>query len=231
MREQVLEMLREHYSAADAAPYWLARLGQWLSREGIAQNDGTPLSEWASSALKPEFVVVADPAEPARRAVVPHDKKENVLREWADDRSESEDILRRFPRAILVAFHVRPEDPDKRVYVQMSPARYQVAYEPPGVGWHEIEAKYRPNEQVFFTSVGRLSPEERRGLRQRVLSWMAEVELDESDLSRARRWKEEPQSTPPTVSALERLISAQPKELQRQIVVPADIALLLMKRP
>lgn len=220
--ENVRRIVREHYERSER-PLFLAQLGQRLPSRPLI-----PLRQLLESKLSGELAVVVDAQAPKRIAVAPVAKSHTVRAALSQSSPPIEGMLRLLPRTLLYAFSKPPSD-GRVFYWPTERPRYEVASESPGPDALEIEPDYRKN--LRFAELTDLDAEVRREFADRIGAWMKAHGLALEDLR--RRGRSVPDRTPTSTApnALTRLIQAQPPDILGRMVIPGDVAALLMRSP
>ena len=227
--EKVLEVAKglilAHYVTSER-PYLLAQLGSDLRKAGVRPPPG-PLLALLQPLLTDgiELVRSAVPSMAQAVAAVPAEKA-GAIRDQLNRPSQSfRHPIEQLHRGILIAF-CKSIDPGERMFVRtMTPVRYFVGQEAPDSSYVEVPSKYRiPG--AFIPPPGDMVPAPLRSdLAERIAGWVAETGVKLEPLP--------PTPGPPAAvaaaTALHRLIDAQPPALRGSMVLPLDVAELLLK--
>jgi hypothetical protein len=226
--QEVLEKIRavvaEHYQA-DSSPFLLADLGDRLRKE-FGENvrpQGKTLLQYIEGTRDPDLLIVRDKKSPAYVAVATATAK-SLVEEWIDRRKQAASTatdLDDLPRSVLIAFCV-PTQPNDLVFVRRSPPfKYEIkargAESDPDL--IEIEDRYRrPGLKIWNPSD--LNAGDRLDLQTKIASWIRDKNVPIGKFSVAIK---------KSTNALERLIAAQRDGIAEKIMIPGDIALLLVR--
>jgi hypothetical protein len=230
MKDAIKEAVRAHYAASEEA-LLLSHLGTKLRDEGSwPDGEARSLAEFIEEEI-PEVSVVRDKEVSAYVVVVPADKED--LARQAIELHKSRHLLRRLPKALLLAFFVDNQGVPVSV-TRTPPFKY-------ALGEGNADAIPLPDKYRFpgklFIQVQNLSPAEVRELSSNVKDWAHEAGIDLDALIRADRTKEAPREAfrqapaAAAASALERLFAAQLPDVAARMIVPFDIAVALGRLP
>jgi hypothetical protein len=226
-KEPLLTVIRdhvdEHYKKTDV-PLFLSTLGQQLRADGAwPEGSSVNLRTLIERAPETGLRIIRNPSSAARIAVTDDAHKESVEQAILSPQIKRHVGLGNLPRSLLLAFCTR-DMPDQTLYVQkVKPHRLSSVTPDPAekdLFW-EIPAKYRL-DNCEFTSLAKLPPVTREALQANVRSWFQEQGLNDSAFPIGRISGQK-------LTALARLVNAQPEGLRRSLVIPADIALWLSK--
>jgi hypothetical protein len=211
----------------DTSPLLLSDLGLMLRQRGLwprQEHTGKTLRQIIEDAHDPNLLIVRDKNLPAYVAVATEATKTVVEQLMARrvQRTSSVPNLEALPRSVLFAFCVRQEA-GKPVFLSKTPPfKYTLA--PPDEADRDqffvIDERYRrPGLKILEPS--ELSASDRLDLQGRITSWSRDhdVPLEEFYIIKEKK----------RVNALERLLAAQSREVAPKIVIPGDIALILMQ--
>jgi hypothetical protein len=228
--QAVVQLAQAHYSKSDE-PFYLAAIGQALRGQKLWPIDGgkRSLKEWLKT-LEPGIFILQDETKPARVAIVTPEKKDTVERILMGLRHS--ELVHTLARPVLLAFCVRGAD-DSPVFLTRNPPFRYTLVEPNDLqNYHAIPAELRV-PGLKLTSVSRMAPSDVARLGERIQAWSDRFGVALNSLTQASA--ESAASVPEevvvgTMSALDRLISAQRQDLRTQLVIPADIAALLSRQ-
>ena len=218
LRAFILDAVKRHYQQTER-PFWLASLGSAITRAtDVRLPEGVGLARFIESQTSSELSLVRDEQNPKVVAVAEVSNHGRV----ADQIHSSSTCHRlpnaRVPHSLRVAF-CRELAPDERIYFRVrTPFKYVIAKEQPDPSFVEIEEKYRLSG-VHVTKGVPLEDDEEQRLQSSIDRW-----IHANRLEGAFRGRRESRSRE---TALHRLVQAQRPELQKSLVIPADIALLL----
>jgi hypothetical protein len=232
--EDLAERVRRHYQTTES-PLLLADLGVELRNARIWPVDGDkrPLAH-ALAEIAPALTVLSDPGSKAFVVVTLKGEEDKAHRAFARRRRER--LLRRLPRAMILAFCATLEEGSAVYLCKTPPYRYSSGPDP-GAGWWPVEPEFRaPGLFIDFNrSVGAGNADR---LMQGIEAWAERhgADLDALAAAEVRSPTRPPVPNadfpvPTVANALERLCNAQPPELAKRLVVPMDIALLLSRSP
>jgi hypothetical protein len=224
MAEDVLgrfvEMVRQHYSAAEAPPLLLSSFGHshaTLLAE-LKARYGT-LKEAIRAAGEDRLRIVDRTA--GRESFAPSDIASEVERRIKEDTAARTDNVTNFdslPLSVRLAFCVRTEA-DEHVALDLAPPFHFVRVRAPDL----IRSGQRIIPDAFRKpglSLSKASLPDRQALWRSFLAWAQDAGVDPGIFKSERR-----------TNALSRLISAQRPEVIERLVIPADIAALLLQHP
>lgn len=231
--DDILARVAAHY-AHDAGVLLLSDLGEDLRAAGLWPVEGEPRQLYDIIDGMDGVTLVRDPSHKAYIVVVPSGRE--ALAEEAIRRRADLQLLKRLPRAVLVAFCLDIEGP-VQVYLRVEPPfRYAVGETTPGEPYLPIEEEFRI-PALLVEDVRGLAPAHVQELAAKVRSWSAHHEIPIERLTRfAPKSAVTEQASKVTEAvkarnALERLHSAQSSDVAARMIVPIDIALALSKMP
>ena len=227
--EHVRRIVAEHYEI-NSSPLLLSDLGYRLRNENLwpgkeADGKTQTLRQFIESAHDPDLCIVRDRNSPAYVAVTTAAAKP-IVEKWIERRGQTTSTipdLEALPRSVLVAFCVQVES-GQHVFLRRSPPfKYEICS--PGEAdleqCVEVDDRYRrPGLKV--SSLTDLSASDRLDLQTKIAAWSRDKNIPVEDFYRAAARKH--------ANALERLLAAQPPGLAEKIVIPGDIALLLIRQ-
>ena len=217
----------EHYEK-DSSPLLLAELGKRLRDQNlwvVKGSDGPTLREVIEKAGNPDLLIVRDRNSPAYVAVVTAAAKQAV-ETWIENRSRAKakvPDLEALPRSVLLAFCVRVQ-PGQCVFLHKTPPfKYEITSSEHAdlEQCVQVEERYRrPGLEIGSRS--ELSASDRLDLQTKIAKWSEDkgIPIETFNLGAAKR----------SLSALERLLAAQPPGTAERMMIPGDIALLLSRR-
>jgi hypothetical protein len=218
------------YYASDAAsdgPLLLSTFGKILRREKLWPIDGETRSLASVIAdLAPDLVLTRDPDAEAFVVITPKGKEEIAVQ--AIERRQDLNLLKRLPRAVLLAFCAQTPD---AVYLRCRPPyRYSIDERPPDEGYIRVDPEFRM-PGVFLDESRNLSPPNTQRLMHGVRRWAARHNIDLKSMASERpsAVAQVAAEQKQAANALERLYQAQPPEWRDRLVVPVDIALTLSR--
>jgi len=211
----------------DTSPLLLSDLGLMLRQRGLwpsQESTGKTLRQIIEDAHDPNLLIVRDKNSPAYVAVAT-DATKTIVEQLIARRVQRTSYvpnLDALPRSVLLAFCVRQEA-GKPVFLSKTPPfKYTLAppIETDRDQFLVIDARYR-RPGLKITELAELSATDRLDLQSRIASWSRDndIPLDEFYLIKEKK----------RGNALERLLSAQSREVAQKIVIPGDIALILMQ--
>ena len=234
--QMVVDEVRRHYGESQA-PYYLAVLGEFLRSRQIAVPPGVRLKDYLRDRLQGQLSVVQDQDVPAKIAVALPDNQDLVRQRltarFPGTPSGSAADFDRLPYSLKVAFCVVPPDGTRVYFRTVPPFRYVFGSSAPDETFVEIEEEFRPT-RLIGSLVRNLSIEDRNEVYQHIAAWASakNIELGKIRYGRNPASTDSPDSNRPiTANGLQRLIQAQEVELRRRILIPADIAITLMRTP
>lgn len=211
----------------DTSPLLLSDLGIMLRQRGLwppQEDAGKTLRQIIEEAHDPNLLIVRDKNSPAYIAVTTEATKEIVEQFIARriERASNVPNLDALPRSVLLAFCVRQET-GKQVFLSKTPPfKYRLA-SPDEVDRNQflvLDERYR-RPGLKITELAALTARDRLDLQSRIASWSRDndVPLEAFYLIKDKK----------RLNALERLLAAQSPELAQKIVIPGDIAQILMQ--
>jgi hypothetical protein len=221
---RVRKIVADHYEK-DSSPLLLSDLGAILRKENFwlgTEKEGKSLRQFIEEVHDPDLLIVRDKNSPAYVAVTT-EKAKKVVEQYIDRRSQTTSTipdLEALPRSLLLAFCVRQED-GKRVYLQKSPPfKYQIAATANSDEYLLVDDRYR-RPGLNITDLTLLSASDRLDLQTKIVSWGRDNEIKIEDLYVGKSKRH--------ANALERLLAAQPRGSAEKIMIPGDIALILIQ--
>ena len=220
--KKIQEIVTSHYSQR-SDPLLLADLG--IRLETNLKPFGKTLAQLIVAANNPDLIIVRDENTPAF-VVVTTSQSKPLVEAWIERRKKITSIvpdLGDLPRSVLIAFCV-PKQPHEKVYIcNSAPFRYEIkpidaGHDPEMI---EIEERYR-RPGLKISTLAALSATDRLDLQTKIVTWSKDKNVS------LGRFNEVAQSKKST-NALERLLAAQRDGIAEKIMVPGDIALLLVR--
>jgi hypothetical protein len=218
--QALIDLAQSHYND-DTEPLYLSKAGQKLGehRKVLVAEFG---SLWAAvKHVGPEVLdVVVQDGHADRAILITPRVREAIEARIAEGRpigTARGASFRKLPFPLQVAFCLNTEA-GERVAVRTSPpVRYQklTASEEPPAGYRLIDGKYRlPGFKL--DAAGQADLER---LWNNYVEWAEANKIDPERLTKA----------PTTTNALERLLAVQEPDIVTRIVLPADIAAILLR--
>ena len=207
----------------------LAELGNLLRAAGVELPSGMRLRDVIEHHCLDHLKLLQHPDLPLVWVAVPADRDEPTdlpvppSRRLPDEHSFLAEIHHNF----LVAF-CKTIDVGQNVYVRpRAPVRFFVSDGNPPPGYIEVPASLRlPG--VIVSNLRAMPEDERTALASRVRRFMEQHEITETAIAKRSALEEAPRAEVRR-SALERLVMAQTESVRRQLVIPAEIAVLLSR--
>ena len=230
-QQKTKERVRAHY-AANRTPLLLAHLGAEIEKsdEWPTDRGQRNLKQLIIETCAPDLQIVRDRRSPAYIAVVTPDVRADVeaqIAERFDDKDAVPVRLEEIVKPVLLAFCVNVQN--QPVYIKRTrPFRYEVGSLLPdrATDYILVEPEYRrPGLRVDHPHLIPLS--DRKDLESRIQKWAAVHGVQVEQFSRIDHDENEPSEAGRT--ALDRLLAAQPPDVARRMMVPADIAQILSR--
>ena len=219
--KKIQEIVTSHYSQR-SDPLLLADLGIRLNTN--LKPFGKTLTQFIVAANNPDLIILRDNNTPAFVVVTTSESKPFV-EAWLDRRKQITSIvpdLGDLPRSVLIAFCVLKQ-PHEKVYIcNSAPFRYEIKdiAAGPDPEMIEVEERYRrPGLKV--STLTELSATDRLDLQTKIITWSKDKNVPLGRFNGAQSKK--------STNALERLLAAQRDGIAEKIMVPGDIALLLVR--
>jgi len=211
----------------DTSPLLLSDLGLVLRQRGLwpsAESAGKALRQAIEEAQDPNLLIVRDKNSPAYIAVATEATKDIVEQFMArrSRRSSSIPNLDALPRSVLLAFCVRSEGGEPVFVSKTPPFKYRLGTpdESDRDQFLLVDERYR-RPGLKITELSELRATDRLDLQARIASWSRDNDVSLEDFYITKERKH--------TNALERLLAVQPREVAQKIVIPGDIALILVK--
>ena len=234
--QSIIEEVERHYRDS-TSPYYLSGLGEYIRSHGIEVPAGMRLKDFLSGTFEGRLLVVQDENVPAKIAIATPEQEDRVTQLLSNRSSpEHEDAdldFSRLPFALMAAFCIASDSGNRVFFRTLRPLRYVIRQSPPDQSHIEIDPQFRPS-LADAPSVHNLSESERRGIYQRIVDWAGSKGLDLKSFyydARPARIGRPISATSSSTNALQRLVEAQEPSFQRQVRIPGDIAVALMKLP
>ena len=220
--EKLVDVVGEHYRHTPAKGFLLSRFGQLhreLRRE-LVDEFGTLGAAIEQAGVERLRILRPAGAGKGGEIVVTPDRLQPLEEEFAKRSSDvvgAQQSLQELPGSVQIAFCVRTE-PDIRVALQLAPPfRYQKlasgADTPPGM--YVIEDRFRrPDIDLRHATAA-----QKEALWSAISGWAASAGVDLASLLR----------DPRRGNAFARLLAAQPRAILSEMVIPGDIADLLLR--
>jgi hypothetical protein len=218
-------VVKDHYSSS-SSPLLLAHLGHLLRKLSIWPPKDDPtrtLRNYIERECNGTLQIVQDPLSRERIAVTDQEHFSQVQAALTA-KSHLRPILNlsSFPRTVLLAFCVSG-DSTQSIYLRKEAPhsfRTQKPSEEEAQSFWEIKPEFRLRN-LRLTDPKKLSPADRSKLENSIVSWCADLKIPVEELQTGR-------GSPKSGTALQRFIHAQTADVQRGLLIPADIALLLL---
>jgi hypothetical protein len=218
--DRLVAIVREHYASNDAPPLLLSRFGQ--SNKALLQEIkveyGTLLN--AVRAAGEERLRLVDDRV-GRESIAPAEIAPAVeleIREQSANQRQGSSSFDSLPVPVRIAFCVRTEGGEYVAVRIAPPFRYEkipdLALLRPG--YRPLPDRYRKPGLVLHSA----SLHDREALWRSFVAWTEEEGIDPAAFKAGAQ-----------TNALARLLAAQPADVLSRLVIPADIATLLLKRP
>ena len=223
--DSLRQIVAAHYER-DSSPLLLSDLGDTLRKRNLwpsVDADRKTLRQAIEEARDPNLLIVRDRNAPAYVAVTTEAAKK-VVEQFIDRRAQTASAipdLDALPRAVLLAFCVRPES-GKTVFLRtVPPFKYEVAERIDEDSHHffPVDERYR-RPGLKLTDLSELSASDRLDLQTKIAAWSRDNGINLEDFYSFRKKH---------ANALERLLAAQPREVASKIMIPGDIALILSR--
>jgi hypothetical protein len=217
---QLVEAVEAHYAVPDAPPLLASRFGQ-ANKALLNDMKGAYGGLLAAvRAAGEDRLKIAD-SRPGREVIAPADRAADIgnevqqLSATARAAGSSFDSL---PKSVQIAFCVRTEAGEIVTLRVTSPFDYKriKVGELVRPGFRVIAEEYRkPGLALSSATV-----QDKQALWQQFLAWAQQEQLDPSTFQAAKK----------DSNALARFLAAQPSDIIGRIVIPADIAEILLRR-
>jgi len=215
---QLVEAVRAHYEDQSAPPLLASRFGHLhkpLLQE-LKAEFGTLLG--AVRAASEQRLKIVD-QRPGREVIAPADRAADIevrVRERSASDKEAGSNFDSLPRAVQIAFCLR-SDGDLVTLRVTPPFDYKRVASADLIrpGFRHVPDEYR-KPGLSLTSA---ALQDKHALWQSFLAWTVEEQLDPATFRISR-----------DTNALARFLAAQPPEIIDRIVIPADIAAILLRR-
>jgi hypothetical protein len=218
--DRLVQTVRDHYGVPNARPLLLSSFGH--ANAGLLEELKAAFGtlKAAIKAAGEDRLRIVDHTV-GRESVAPAEiaaEVERRIREDTATRKESVSNFDSLPRSVRLAFCVRTEA-DEHIAIELTPPFQFSKIQAPDLlrpGQRLIPEPYRKPG----LSLQRASVQEREALWRSLLAWAQEYGVD------LAVFKRQSQS-----NALSRLIAAQRPDVVEKLVIPADIAALLLQHP
>lgn len=226
LAESIAEVVRKHY-ATSSRPFLLSHLGSSLRQQQLwpdAQHPKRSLRDYIQRECSETLKIVRDPKSPARIAVADNDHLGQVTTSLAPQVLSDGIDISRFPRTVLLAF-CTPAQSGQPIFIKKT-APYFFQAKAPELeqrdSFWQIDPEFRVSD-LRLANPRKLSGDDRQRLQERISAWSLANGVPLSELQTHGKIPESSGIS----NALSRLIEAQRAEIRQQILIPADIALLL----
>ena len=230
-RQKIKDRVLAHY-AANRTPLLLARLGAEIEKsdEWPTDRGQRNLKQLITETCAPDLQIVWGRRSPAYIAVVTPEVRADVEAQIADRFADEDSVpvrLEEIVKPVLLAFCVNVQN--EPVYIKRTkPFRYEVGSIPPdrATDYILVESEYRrPGLRIDHLHLLTLS--DRKDLESLIQKWAAVHGVQMEQFSRINQDEKEPSEAGRT--ALDRLLTAQPPDVARRMMIPADIAQILSR--
>jgi len=230
-QQKIKDKVRAHY-AANRAPLLLAHLGAEIEKHDEWPNDRGQrnLKQLIIETCTPDLQIVRDRRSPAYIAVVTPELRADVEAQIADRLADKDPVpvrLEEIVKPVLLAFCINVKN--QSVYIKRTkPFRYEVGSIPPdhATDYILVEPEYRrPGLRIDHPRLLQLS--DRKDLESRIQKWAAVHGVQMEQFSKIDQ--DEKETVEAGRTALDRLLIAQPEDVARRIMIPADIAQILSR--
>lgn len=235
--QKIQQLVKTHYESS-SAPLLLSQLGKSLRVEGFWPSDnGSKTLREVIEGLSPDILVKRDPDALAFAVVVT--KESEHIADTAIETRRTYRFLNDLPRSLTLAFVVEVPS-DQQIFVQRKPPfRYQISDDALDTDEYALVNPDLRVEGVYVDRMRDIDPDKANELATNIRDWISKNGLSLEYLRQSERHPPPgqgerlptPQSSGRSASALERLLSAQPRDVARRMVIPADIALALSRIP
>jgi hypothetical protein len=230
-QQKIKDKVRAHY-AANRTPLLLAHLGAEIEKhdEWPTDRGQRNLKQLITDTCASDLQIVRDRRSPAYIAVVTPEVRADVEAQIAERSTDKDPVpvrLEEIVKPVLLAFCVNVQN--QSVYIKRTrPFRYEVGDIPPdrATDYILVEPEYRrPGLRIDHPRLLPLS--DRKDLESLIQKWAAVHGVQMEQFSRIDQDEKEPWEAGHT--ALDRLLTAQPPDVARRMMIPADIAQILSR--
>ena len=230
-QQKIKGRVRAHY-AANPTPLLLAHLGAEIEKsdEWPTDRGQRNLKQLITETCAPDLQIVRDHRSPAYIAVVTPEVRADVEAQIAERSANKGSVavrLEEVVKPVLLAFCVNVQN--QPVYIKRTrPFRYEVGSVPPerATDYILVEPEYRrPGLRIDDLHLVPLN--DRKDLESLIQKWAAVHGVQVEQFSRIDQDEREQSEAGRT--ALDRLLTAQPPDIARRIMIPADIAQILSR--
>jgi len=230
-REKIKEIVRAHY-AAKSTPLLLAHLGAEIEQQQLwpEERGQRSLRQLISETCEPDLQIVRDKRSPAYIAVVTPEVRADVedqIARRSPVQSGTQVRLEDLARPVLLAFCVNIQN--QPVYVRrIRPFRYDVGAIPQDrlSEYLLVEPEYR-RPGLRIDHLQQLQTADKHDLSSRIQQWAIAHGVDVEQFKRTD--ESEANGREDRLTALDRLLAAQPREIVERMLIPADIAQILTR--
>lgn len=217
--DQLVEVVRAHYREPEAQPLLLSRIGQKHRDLLLALKEAFGTLSKAVQAAGPQRLRIVDDRV-GRETVAPADLADRVevrIQETTARQTEGSSNFDSLPRSVQIAFCLRTDAGELVTLRVTPPFEYKKisSLEFARPGFRYLPDDFRKPGLVLNDA----SPQDREVLWQAFLAWTTKENLD------AAAFRQTENRT-----ALARLLAAQPPDILPRLVIPADIAAMLLRR-
>ncbi|MBB3937215.1 hypothetical protein [Aureimonas phyllosphaerae] len=221
---RLVAIVLQHYADGHQVPLLLSTLGQ-RNKDLVAslRKDFGSLKEAILSLGEDDIRIVG--TTPGSEVVAPAAIASTILLELQQHVASQRESAEKFdglPKSVQLAFCIRIASGEQVAIDLVPPFRYSKVSSMAELGPNQrlIGEAYRHPGLSLRTA----SPQEREQLWRRFLAWSTENDVPSSHFHHREHLR-----VPTThANALGRLIAAQPKEILDRMVIPADVAQVLM---
>lgn len=223
IKEKILDFVRNFYQK-NTYPLLLSELGNHIRQNSWILPEGQSLKSFIKAELVDELTIEQSPTQMGAVAVATLENHQTIRQQLVSNTrliDERPTSLRDVPRTLLIAFCRKLDNQSDRMFYRRSPPyRYEISQQEPGTDFVEIEAKFR-KPGLFVQRLASLSDNDKTELLDNINAWM-----DETNFSLDKR----ADSASTTCScALERLLDAQTQAVRKKLLIPGDIAQILLQ--
>ncbi len=217
--QQLVDAVRRHYEAEKAPPLLLSTFGQRNKQLLQALKNEYGSLKVAIQTAGESRIRFID-TTPGREAVAPTEMAGQLqikIQEETASQRQAANYFDSLPRPVQLAFCVKTE-PNEHVAIDIvRPFRFYKVTAPDLIRSTQriIPDTYRRSG----LSLGTASAQEREALWRLFSAWAEKTDVDPSVFRQGE-----------VTNALSRLIAAQPPDIISRLVIPADIAQILLKR-
>jgi len=232
-KNEILSSVKLHY-ASSSSPLLLAKLGHELNSKGYKSPE-FGLLKFIENTLSGELSVVRHPTLTPVIAVSLDAQKTEVLSNLTQlypvhdaENIEVQIGLGSYRRSLIRAFCIEVGDNDIVYYHSKRPFIYRIFEKEmkPEAGYVEIPKELRTS-CIDENDITTASLDKRRELESNILLWAKNIGIEPHVL--CKRKQADTARAAHRTTALSRLIEAQNSSVLKQLVIPADIAKILLE--